>query len=144
MGTMNCWVRLTVGEEVMETQKAKDTPECPPIWSDEIFMIEVPKCIPNVVIEAYDEKKLIGKGEYPVSTFYELAEQKLFKEIIKGEDKSGSGIIEFSVIRGQNAQFAAHKRASKKIQHEEKSKKDDDHKDEDKKEQNHKEEVKKE
>jgi hypothetical protein len=38
-----------------------------------------------------------------VESFIDLNEQKLFKEIIKGEDKNGTAIIEFSTIGGSNA-----------------------------------------
>ncbi len=31
-GDMNCWVQLTVGEEVMKTRKHRDTRSTPPNW----------------------------------------------------------------------------------------------------------------
>ena len=33
-GSMNCWVEVTIGEEVLGTKKSKDTKETPPTWFD--------------------------------------------------------------------------------------------------------------
>jgi len=54
-----------------------------------------------------------------VESFIDLNEQKLFKEIIKDENKNGTGIIEFSAICGLNAQLAPTKQGYKKhLEHE--------------------------
>lgn len=57
---MNCYVKVTIGEEVLKTKKKRDTKEMPPVWIDDILTFNVPKVIKNCVIEVYDEKNLVG------------------------------------------------------------------------------------
>ena len=39
---MNCWVRVTIGEEVLSTNKKKDTKELPPVWDKDILTFNAP------------------------------------------------------------------------------------------------------
>lgn len=47
---MNCFVKVTIGEEVLKTKNKKDTAEMPPVWTDDILTFNVPKVIKNCII----------------------------------------------------------------------------------------------
>jgi hypothetical protein len=34
LSNMNCYVKTTIGEEILTTKKQKDTKEMPPVWAD--------------------------------------------------------------------------------------------------------------
>lgn len=40
-GSMNCWVQVVIGEEVIGTKKCKDTKETPPTWFDEFLTFNI-------------------------------------------------------------------------------------------------------
>jgi hypothetical protein len=43
--TLNCWVKTTIGEEVMETPKCQVTPKNPAAWGDQCYQFEIPPCV---------------------------------------------------------------------------------------------------
>ena len=57
---MNCFVQVTIGEEVLTTKSQKDTKEMPPVWTDEVLTFNVPKIIKNCLIQLFDNKDLVG------------------------------------------------------------------------------------
>lgn len=46
---------------MLKTKKKKDTLEMPPVWTDEIVTINVPKIIKNCMIEVLDDDELVGE-----------------------------------------------------------------------------------
>jgi len=60
VGDMNVSVRVTIGEEVLETQKKKDTKEQSVSWHETVLEFLAPKQIKEGLVEVFDEKKLIG------------------------------------------------------------------------------------
>ncbi len=57
---MNCFVQVTIGEEILKTKKKKDTVEMPPVWIDDILTINVPKTVKNCLIEVFDDSEIVG------------------------------------------------------------------------------------
>ncbi len=57
---MNCYVQVTIGEEVLKTKRKKDTVEMPPVWIDDILTFNAPKVIKNCIIEVFDDGELVG------------------------------------------------------------------------------------
>lgn len=41
MGTMNCMVKVIIGEEELYTSKQKDNQELKPVWKDDILTFNV-------------------------------------------------------------------------------------------------------
>lgn len=58
----------------------KDTPDVPPVWNDQGYQFEIPKCIEVALFEVYDEKKLIGKVECEIPDFVNIERQTHFKK----------------------------------------------------------------
>lgn len=42
---MECYIRVTAGEEVLETKKSKDTKTDKPVWHDEHLSFTCPKSV---------------------------------------------------------------------------------------------------
>ena len=59
-GSMNCWVEVIIGEEILVTKKAKDTKETPPTWFNEILTFNVSDSIEDCKITVYDDKEIVG------------------------------------------------------------------------------------
>jgi hypothetical protein len=57
---MNCYVRVTAGEEILETQKSKDTVTDKPVWKDEHLSFTCPLSLEKITIEVMDENNIIG------------------------------------------------------------------------------------
>lgn len=58
---MNCYVRVTAGEEILETQKSKDTVTDKPVWKDEHLSFTCPLSLEKITIEVMDENNIIGQ-----------------------------------------------------------------------------------
>ena len=56
-------MRVTAGEEVLETKKSKDTATDKPVWKDEHLGFWCPKSLEKIQIEVMDDNKLIGQCE---------------------------------------------------------------------------------
>lgn len=46
----NCYVRVTAGEQVLQTQKSKDTKTDQPVWKDEHLTFTCPKSLDKIQI----------------------------------------------------------------------------------------------
>ena len=49
-GDMNVSVRVTVGEQVLSTQKSKDTKTDMPVWKDEHLSFVCPESVEEILI----------------------------------------------------------------------------------------------
>jgi len=52
---MNCWVQVTIGEEVLKTHKSKDTKEAAPNWIKDILTFNVPASAKQAEILVMDD-----------------------------------------------------------------------------------------
>jgi hypothetical protein len=98
-------VRVTIGEEVLKTRKKKDTLEMPPVWTDEIVTINVPKIIKNCLIEVLDDGELVGECVLKVEDLLKETKEKHYDEDILFKD-SIAGTLRFQTIIGENVQFS--------------------------------------
>lgn len=54
------FVRVTAGEEVLETKRSKDTKTEKPCWKDEHMTFTCPKSLDKVKVEVFNDKALVG------------------------------------------------------------------------------------
>ncbi len=68
-GDMECYVRVTAGEEVLETKKSKDTKTDKPVWKDEFLTFTCPTSLKEILIEVMDDGEVIGSVTMEKDTF---------------------------------------------------------------------------
>lgn len=90
---------------MLKTRKKKDTLEMPPVWTDEIVTINVPKIIKNCLIEVMDDGELVGECLLKVEDLLKETKEKHYDEDILFKD-SIAGTLRFQTIIGENVQFS--------------------------------------
>lgn len=104
-GDMHCSVRVTVGEEVLQTKKMQDTKLTQPIWKDEHLTFSCPASVQSILIEVMDEEDVIGSLTMPKEDFLvdKSKEQDFAREI--GHKFEQAGKLRFNSIIGANPVF---------------------------------------
>lgn len=65
---LSCWVKMIVGEEVLETPKLSLNSETKPVWNDQTYEIEVPTCVKTASLEVFEGKKMMGLTKIDLTT----------------------------------------------------------------------------
>lgn len=105
-GDMNCWVKATIGEEVLQTTKQKDTKQMPPVWSKEILVFNVPKSAPHVNIIVMDDSTQVGRLEVPLDKLLSSTSQQAWNEEFEFNNSVNAGTLKFQTISGTNPVFS--------------------------------------
>jgi hypothetical protein len=105
-------IKLTIGEEELQTSYQEETPEKPPIWKDQMLNFKVPEGVTKGLLELIDGKgKEIGSSILDINKILEsqrgdevfVAEEVFFKEEEKEIDAAN---IKYSFIIGEGAAFS--------------------------------------
>lgn len=76
-------MRLTIGEEIRETEFQKDALETPPVWHDTKYNFKVPEGVNKGFLELIDDRgELVGSSELNLHEFTNVKEED---EIIQNE-----------------------------------------------------------
>ena len=145
------YVRVTAGEEVLETKRSKDTSENKPCWKDEHLTFTCPKSLEKIRIEVMNENDLVGYADIIKHKLLEDDEESQWKEELIFKDKV-CGTIWFNtrgnkanvVFKELKGDYKKNQPAPEKKEEEKKEEKKEEEKKEQEKKEEKKEEEKKE
>ena len=89
------FVRVTAGEEVLETSKSKDSKTDQPVWKDDHLSFTCPKSLKKIKIEVINENEVVGTHECDKRLFIVPDEESEWKEELMFEGKE-IGEIKFN------------------------------------------------
>lgn len=82
-GQDNVAVRLTIGEEIRETEFQKDSLDNPPVWHDTKYNYKIPEGINRGFLELIDDRNsIVGSTELNLQEILTLKEED---EVIQNE-----------------------------------------------------------
>jgi hypothetical protein len=105
LGSMNCWVWVAGGEEVVKTSKKKETKEMPPSWSESYQTIMIPESLKAVDIIVMDDDAEVGRLTLGMDKLLASNDEQSFNEEFFFEQKVNAGSLKFVTKTGTNPTF---------------------------------------
>jgi hypothetical protein len=101
----NCYVRVTAGEEVLESKKSRDTATDKPVWKDEHLTFTCPKSLEKIQIDVMNDNDIIGSTEVLKEKLILDDNESEFKQEIIFDGKVAGTVWFNTKAKGTNVVF---------------------------------------